>query len=102
MFRDQKLVKPQTSSIVGALLLAPLLYLGGHSSPYIGYLLAVGTLIIITVAVLMTSVWPTRAKPENRVVFALFWGAILGLILPLLVMKFLEGGFAALYELLTG
>lgn len=101
MFRGQGPAKPQTKSLVGALAFAVLVFFGSRTSPFAGYLLALFTLIMIVVAMYMKSIWPTKSKKENSLVFALFWGLIVGAIVPFLISTYLEGGATALYEILT-
>lgn len=100
MFRNDRLARPRNASFAGALIVAVAVFLGSQASAVAGYVLAVSTLVIILVAVVMETIWPTRAKKENVVVFSLFWGTMIGLIVPFLIAIYLEGGFGAVYEML--
>tara|TARA_R100000005_G_scaffold68544_1_gene36446 strand:+ start:10174 stop:10482 length:309 start_codon:yes stop_codon:yes gene_type:complete len=99
MFRGQGLAWPRFSSLLGALVLAVVLAIGSHLSPVLGYLFALLALVMIIVALHMESVWPTQSRQEHGVVFALFWGTMLGVVVPFLVAAFLEGGVAAVVDI---
>mgnify|MGYP003154707618 FL=1 len=101
MFRGQGLAKPQTKSLVGALVAAILVASGSQASPMLGYALALLAMLMIIVALHMESIWPTQSRKENTLVFSVFWGLMLGGILPFVVGVFLEGGLSAVYELFT-
>ena len=101
MFRGQAYTKPRNKSLVGALLVALLVFSGSQVSPWLGYLFAVATLVVIIVAMHMNSIWPRQARPEHALVFSLFWGLMIGAIAPFLVITFLEGGASAVYEIFT-
>lgn len=101
MFRGDSYIKPKVHSVIGAMIVAILVWVGANSSSLIGYLLALLSLVMIIVVMVTGSVWPTERKQENTVVFALFWGCMLGGIFPFIMAKYLEGGFEALYELLS-
>lgn len=100
--RGRSLAKPQLRSWIGALVTAVLVFVGSQSSPRIGYVLALSALVMLVVAMYMKSIWPTKSKPEHTLVFALFWGLMLGILGPALVSIFLEGGVPALYDLFRG
>ena len=95
------LAKPKTNSLLGALTVTVLVFLGSQASFVVGYILALSTLFMIVVAMYMESIWPTRSKNENSLVFSLFWGLLIGLILPFLITTYLEGGATAVYEIFT-
>ena len=101
MFRGKSLAKPQIKSLFGALAVTVLAFLGSEISAAIGYVLALSTLVMIVVAMYMESIWPTKAKKESALVFSLFWGLMIGVIVPFLVSTFLEGGASAVYEIFT-
>lgn len=101
MFRGQTLVKPKSRSLLLTLVVAAVAFSGAQLSPLIGYGLALLTLVIIALAVSMDSIWPTRAKAEHVLVFPLFWGLLVGVLLPFLLGIFLEDGFSGIYKLLT-
>ena len=101
MFRGQGPANPQTKSLVGALAATVLVFFGSQASPLIGYVLALAAMIILIVAMHMESIWPTQARKENALVFSLFWGLMLGAIVPFIVTTFLEGGASAVYEIFT-
>ncbi len=79
--------------------MAALVWIGANMSNQVGYLVALLSMVMIIVALRAESIWPKQRKPENTVVFALFWGCMLGAVLPHLVSIVLDGGFEALYEL---
>lgn len=99
MYRGQGLAKPQTKSLVGALAVVVLVMTGSKTSPVLGYFLALSALIMIIVAMYMESIWPTQSRKENSLVFSLFWGLMIGCILPFIVTTFMEGGASAVYEI---
>ncbi|MEM7467868.1 MAG: hypothetical protein AAF387_13425 [Pseudomonadota bacterium] len=100
MFRSQQLVKPKKQSILLTITVVVIAFLGSQTSAVLGYLLGLMGLLAIIFASLMDSFWPTRSKPENSVAFALFWGMMIGAVLPFMLNIFLEGGFKAVYEML--
>jgi drug/metabolite transporter (DMT)-like permease len=101
MFRGQGLAKPQIKSLVGALGVIFLVMLGSQTSAVIGYVLALSALVMIIVAMHMESIWPKQSRKENSLVFSLFWGLMIGAVVPFLVTTFLEGGASAVYEVFT-
>jgi hypothetical protein len=101
MFRGQGLAKPQSQSLVGALAVTVLAAIGSQTSAVLGYVLALSALVMIIVAMYMESIWPTQARKENSLVFSLFWGLMVGVIVPFLVTVYLEGGVSAVFEIFT-
>jgi uncharacterized RDD family membrane protein YckC len=101
MYSNQSLVMPKKKSLLGALAITVVAFLGSQVSAFVGYLVALFALIIMVVALSMTSIWPTKVKQENSIVFSLFWGTMVGGILPFLIKVYLEGGVKAVYELFT-
>lgn len=100
MFRGDRLTKPKNQSFLGALLVAVLLGFGSNISSMVAYFIALLSLLMIGIASYTDSFWPNERKKENTIVFSLFWGCMLGFLLPILVTKFLNGGFLALYDLI--
>ncbi len=100
MFRGQELTKPKSQSIFFTVIVAVVVFLGSLVSPIVGYLSGLIGLLAIIFASITDSFWPTRNKPENSMVFSLFWGIMLGGIAPMILSIFLEGGFKAVYEML--
>ena len=96
-----QLGKPQTKSLMGATVVTVVVMIGSHASTVIGYALALLALIMIVVAELMKSIWPTKARKENAFVFSLFWGLILGGIVPFIITTFLEGGVSAVFKIFS-
>lgn len=101
MFKGQGLVKPQGKSFLAAFAVTVLVIFGSQASAVVGYILALSALLMIIVAIHMESIWPTRAKKENALVFSLFWGLMIGLIVPFFRTAYLQGGATAVYEVLT-
>ena len=101
MFRGQKYSTPQTKSIIGVLFVTCLAFFGSQVSPIAGYFLALLTLLIMITAMYMNSIWPTQARKENFLIFSLFWGLIIGTLVPFLVTTYIEGGASAVYEIFT-
>lgn len=101
MYRGQGPAKPQNKSLFGALAVTVSVILGSQTSPVIGYVLALSALLMIIVAMHMESIWPTKARKENSLVFSLFWGLMIGAIVPFIVTTFLEGGASAVFEIFT-
>ncbi len=79
---------PNNNSLILALLVAVTAYYVQHVSAFGGYLLALLTLLMIIIASLTNSFWPTKQKSEKPMIFALFWGLMLGLILPFVITEY--------------
>jgi hypothetical protein len=101
MFKGQELVTPKIQSILLTITVAIIVFIGSQTSAFVGYLSGLLTLLAIIFASCMDSFWPTRSKPENSVIFSLFWGTMIGAVLPFTLNIFLEGGFKAVYEMLS-
>lgn len=99
MANGQGLAKPQIKSLVGTAIVVVAAMLGSEASPMLGYAFALLALIMIIVALSTNSIWPSNSRKENSLVFSLFWGLMLGLVVPYLVTIYLEGGLSAVYEL---
>jgi hypothetical protein len=99
MFRGQGLGKPQVKSLVGALAILVLVMFGSQFSPVLGYVFALSALVMIIVAMHMESIWPTQTRKENALSFSLFWGLMIGTLVPFIVTTFLDGGVSAVYEI---
>ena len=71
------------------------------ASPYMGFGLALATLVLIGVQTFgALAIWPNRKRREHPVAFAAFWGLILALVVPGLVDTYLEDGLAGWWNLL--
>ena len=90
MFQGDQLVKPQKQSIIAAAVIALLAFVIQHYSAWGGYLLAMTFLLNMIVASLFFSFWPTRKKKENMIVFGLFWGLLVGLLLPFGILELIS------------
>lgn len=101
MYKSHWLAKPQNKSLFGALVVTVLAILGSQTSAVIGYVLALSALLMIIVAMHMESIWPTKEIKENPLVFSLFWGLMMGTIVPFIVTTFLNGGVSAVLEIFT-
>ena len=101
MFREQKYTKPQLKSVIATLAVAGLAFFASQISPMVGYFLALLTLVSIIIASFTNSFLPTQAKKENILIFSLFWGLMLGLIVPILISTYLEGGLLAIWEIFS-
>ena len=67
--------------------------LGAELSPYVGFTLAMATMVLLGVQAFgFIRVWPRRTTPEHPVVFGVYWGLILGLIVPGAVATLLDKG----------
>lgn len=99
MFKGQKLTKPKNLSIFFTVIVTLAVFMGSLASPVVGYLSGLIGLLAIIFASILDSFWPTINKPENSVVFSLFWGVMLGGVIPMILSIFLEGGFEAIYEM---
>lgn len=97
MFRNNTLKKPKKKSIFLTFVVTFAVYFGAQFSPYIGYLLALLTMLLIGFA--SDSIWPTFKKTENSLVFSLFWGLIIGLVIPYLMKKISHEGFGSIIDL---
>ncbi len=98
MFRNDALVRPQLKSVLFTLIVAAIAYLASLYSPAIGYWLAILTLLAI--GFISNSIWPTKGKRENPYLFSLFWGLIIGMLLPFLITKVANEGIASLLNLI--
>ena len=96
----QDLVKPKKLSIILTLTVACIVFFGSQVSPMVGYFAGLTALVAMIFASFMESFWPTRSKSENSVIFALFWGTMIGGVFPFLVKKYVESGFMGVYETL--
>lgn len=99
LFDVMALKKPQNKSLLLTVLVAVAAYWGAQFSPYIGYVLALLTLILI--GFYSHAAWPSSEKTENPYLFSLFWGLIIVLLLPFLATTFInEGidGFIRIFE----
>ena len=70
------------------MIVAVVVLFGSLVSPVIGYLSGLTGLLAIIFASISDSFWPTRNKPENSIVFSLFWGVMLGGVVPMIVLTF--------------
>lgn len=95
-------LKPQRKSLLGMLVVIVIVIFGSQASPLFGYVIALSALIMLIVATMnMGSIWPMQSRKENSLIFSLFWGLMIGAIVPFLVTTFLEGGTSAVYEIFT-
>lgn len=99
MYRDNRFAKPKIASLIGAIVIAVLVWAGSHLSSMAGYAVALLSMLMLFVVLLTDSAWPRKSKPENIAVFSLFWGSMLGVVMPQLISIVLDGGLVALYEL---
>lgn len=71
------------------------------TSPYMGYGLALATMVLIGVQAFgILAIWPNRKRREHPVAFAVFWGLMLGLIVPGMIETIREKGLAGWWTLL--
>ena len=71
------------------------------TSPYVGYGLALATMVLIGVQAFgILAIWPNRKRREHPVAFAVFWGLMLGLIVPGMIETIREKGLAGWWALL--
>ena len=85
--------RPQRRSIGLAVGCALLFRLGAELSPYVGFTLAMATMVLLGgQAFGFIRVWPRRTTPEHPVVVGVYWGLILGLIVPGAVATLLDKG----------
>jgi hypothetical protein len=96
-----RFARPQSQSLLGALAVAVAAVLGSQASPVLGYLFALLSMVMIIVALLANSIWPTQSRKENSLVFSLFWGCMTGALAPFIVTTFLEGGAAAVFAIFS-
>jgi len=99
MFRNQSLAMPKKKSLLFTLIVASSVFFGAQASPIVGYFVALLGLVVIVLASFLESFWPTKAKAENAVAFSLFWGIMIGVLLPFVLTTFLEGGLRGVYEI---
>jgi len=71
------------------------------SSPYMGYGLAIATMVLIGVqAFSVLAIWPNRKRREHPLAFAVFWGLMPGRVVPGMVETIREDGLAGWWNLL--
>ena len=100
MFRNQRLIKPKSISLLLTLIIAFIAFASSQSSAFIGYLIALLALLTIIIAMHTKSIWPTKTQVENPFIFSLFWGLMVGLLLPFLIATYLDGGLKRIYEMI--
>ena len=102
MFRNDSLKRPKKISLFLTMIMSIAFYLGSEWSPLVGYALAILTMLMIgTQCYLSFPVWPTLAKDENPFLFSIYWGLILGLVIPYLILKLINEGFSSILELIS-
>lgn len=99
MFGNDRLAKPRTASLVLALALAIVVFTLTKISAMATYAIALMTLIIVIITSFIGSIWATRGKQENVIIFSIFWGLIIGAVIPFIINIFLQGGISALIKL---
>jgi len=102
MFRGDVLVKPKMASVFCALAVGLIAYGGSQLSPVIGYCLAMLTLVVLFAQAFWNfPVWPRVKASENIYTFSLYWGLIVGLVIPFLIEIVIDEGFSGIYELVV-
>ena len=94
------MIKPKNISLLLTFSVAFFAFIGSKTSNIFGYFLALVAHLAIIIAMQTNSIWPTRKKAENPYVFSLFWGLIIGLIIPFLLEIYLKNGLNGVYEML--
>jgi hypothetical protein len=97
----KNLIKPKKASLLFTFLIAIAAYLGAQASPVIGYYAALLTLVALVMASVTNSFWPSKEKAENPLVFSLFWGLVIGGLVPFLAVTYAEGGMQAVFDIFT-
>lgn len=100
MLDGDTLVWPKRISILLSVIFSLVFFFLSQISPIFGYLLALLTLIMMIIASLVSSYWPTENKKENLFVFSVLWGLILGVVVPFLIGKFLDDGFQGIFDMI--
>ena len=102
MKRDTPSSRPRTVSLVLAAAVAAVVHFAHPASPHLGYVLAMSTMVLIGVQAFdILPVWPNRKRPEHPAAFGVFWGLVFGLIVPRLVVRYMEEGMAGFVDLLS-
>jgi hypothetical protein len=99
MFGNDRLAKPRTISLVLALIIAIVVFALTKTSAMATYVIALMTLVMLIITSFTGSIWATRGKQENITIFSMFWGLIIGAVIPFLLSTFLQGGISALTKL---
>jgi len=99
MFGNDRLAKPRTVSLVLALIIAFVVFALTKVSAVATYVIALMTFVILIITSYTGSIWATRGKQENIIIFAMFWGLIIGAVIPFLISTFLKGGISDLTKL---
>jgi RsiW-degrading membrane proteinase PrsW (M82 family) len=100
MFKGRAYTKPQNKSLLFTLIVAVTVFTGIQFSALFGYLVALACLLLMVVASFKNSFWPSEDKPENVIIFSLFWGIVAGAILPFLIEVLIDDGFSGLLDLI--
>lgn len=88
MLSSQKLGKPRTKSLVLTPVVAIMAFALAAVTPRYGYLLALLAMVAIILASWTGSFWPSQMKSENPWIFGLFWGLMIGLLLPFVLSQY--------------
>lgn len=80
---------PRSASWAWTAVVAVIAFFVQRHSAFGGYLLSLLTLLSIVIASWTDSFWPSRSKREKVPAFALFWGLLLGLLVPYAWTKYL-------------
>jgi len=101
MFRDEKLILPTIKDLAPTLFVALGAFVANNYSPLLGYLLALLTIILIASQFLFSiRIWPTVAHNVNPWFFMFYWGLIMGLVIPFLVLLVATEGINSLWTLM--
>ena len=95
------LIKPKKASLLFTLLIAIIAFLGSQASPVFGYYSALVTLVALIMASVTGSFWPSKEKAENTFVFSLFWGLVIGGLVPFIAVTYSEGGIQSVFDIFT-
>jgi drug/metabolite transporter (DMT)-like permease len=98
MFRSNALARPGKVSLWLTLTVAIFTFYGSQASASLGYLCALLCLVAMIFASSLNSFWPTGRKAENPLVFAMFWGSLIGVVFPFLLQTFFDKGLQGVFE----
>ena len=102
MFRNEKLMAPSRFHVFVTIAVAVISCTTNYFSNVAGYALALLTIALIGLQAWFSfRIWPTYGNAANPYVFGLYWGLIVGLILPFIFIIVANEGISGIWMLLS-